>query len=53
MTDKEMELLRIIGESDDPGRAMVVAVDIITRFLSGEDLNSIGESYGIPAECYL
>ena len=30
----EMELIRMIREHDDPGRALVIAVEVITSFLT-------------------
>ena len=34
MNDMECELIGLIRESDDPGRAMIVAVDVITSYLT-------------------
>jgi hypothetical protein len=33
VTENEMELLRMIREHDDPERALVIAVEVITSFL--------------------
>ena len=33
MTQNEMELIRIIRESEDPAKAMVMAIQIMTDFL--------------------
>ena len=33
MTQNEMELIRIIRESEDPAKAMVTAIQIMTDFL--------------------
>lgn len=34
MSNMECELIGLIRESDDPGRAMIVAVDVITSCLT-------------------
>lgn len=34
MTQNEMELIRIIRESEDPAKAMVMAIQIMTDFLA-------------------
>ena len=34
MTQNEMELIRIIRESEDPAKALVMAIQIMTDFLS-------------------
>ena len=33
MTQNEMELIRIIRESEDPAKALVIAIQIITEYL--------------------
>lgn len=33
MSNMECELIGLIRESDDPSRAMIVAVDVITSYL--------------------
>ncbi len=50
MTDNERELIRVIRESADPAQAMVMAMDIMLRFIAGEDEQSIAASYGIKLE---
>ena len=47
MTDQELELIRVIRESDDPKRVMEVMMDMFTRCLSGESPESIAASYGL------
>ena len=47
MTENEMELIRTIRNSKDPAKAMVTAVEMITRFVAGESLEDIAASYGI------
>ena len=34
MTQNEMELIRIIRESEDPAKAMAMAIQIMTDFLA-------------------
>ena len=34
MTQNEIELIRIIRESEDPAKAMVLAIQIMTDFLA-------------------
>ena len=34
MSNMESELIGLIRESDDPSRAMIVAVDVITSYLT-------------------
>lgn len=50
MTNNELELIRMIRESADPAKAMVVAVDMMLRIIAGEDAQSIAASYGINLE---
>lgn len=47
MTENEKELLRIIREANDPVKAWTVALDILTRCVAGESLDSIAESHGL------
>ena len=47
MTENEKELIRIIRNAKDPAKAMVKAVEMITRFVAGESPEDIAASYGI------
>lgn len=47
MRECEMELLRVIQEAPNPEKAMNVAMDILSRCVAGEDMESIAASYGI------
>ena len=47
MTENEKELIRILREADDPAKAMAVAMDMLTRYVAGESLESIAESDGL------
>ena len=47
MTENEMELIRIFREADDPTKALEVAMDILTRCVAGESIESISTSYGL------
>ena len=47
MTDIEMELIRIFREADDPVKALEVAMDMLTRYVAGESIESISTSYGL------
>ena len=47
MTENEMELIRIFREVDDPVKALEVAMDMLTRCVAGESLDSIAESHGL------
>ena len=47
MTDIEMELIRIIREADDPAKAREVMMDMLTRCVAGESIESISTSYGL------
>lgn len=50
LTRQEREMVQIIRNSGDPGKAMVVAIDIMQRMIAGEDPGSIMERYGIDWE---
>lgn len=41
MTKDEKMLLEIIRDSDDPGRALLIALDVMALFLAGEEEESI------------
>lgn len=45
MSDCEREILRIIRESKDPGKAAAIAMDILSRCVAGESMGSITVSY--------
>ena len=47
MTENEMELIRIFREADDPVKALEVAMDMLTRCVAGESIESIAASYGL------
>lgn len=47
MRECEMELLRVIRESPDQEKAMEVALDIVSRCVAGEEMESIAASYGL------
>ena len=47
MTENEMELLRIIREADDPTKVAEVMMDMLTRCVAGESIESIAASYGL------
>ena len=47
MREYESKLIRMIRDSADPAKTMVVAVDIMRRLIAGEDEQSISESYGL------
>ena len=47
MTEYETKLIQSIRNAKDPAKAMVVALDMITRYAAGESLESISASYGI------
>ena len=48
--DFAMEAINIIERSNDPGRAMMIAIDICTRIKAGESAASIALSYGASPE---
>ena len=50
MRDCERELLEIVRESKDPGKAMDIATDILSRCVAGERMESIAASYGLKLE---
>lgn len=50
MRECEHELVRIIRESADPAKTMVMTADIMCRLIAGEDKHSIASSYGINLE---
>ena len=50
MRDCERELLRIIQESKDPGKAIETAMAILSRCVAGERMESIAASYGLKLE---
>lgn len=45
LSQREQELFRVISESSDPAKAMVIAIDIIQRIISGKDPESIKAMY--------
>lgn len=45
-----MEAVAIIQKSNDPERAMMIAIDICARLKAGESAASIALSYGAPPE---
>ena len=47
MREYDLELLRVIKEYPNPEKAMKVAIDIMSRCVAGEDMESIAASYGI------
>ena len=47
MTENERILIRAIRESANPGKAIDVAVDILSRCVTGENMESIAASYGL------
>jgi hypothetical protein len=47
MTENEKKLIRILREADDPTKVAEVMMDILTRCVAGESLESIAESYGL------
>lgn len=47
MTENELELIRAIRESDDPAKAMETAMDMLSRFVAGESVESIAASYSL------
>ena len=47
MTENEKELIRILRGADDPTKAWEVMVDILTRCVAGESIESISTSYGL------
>ena len=48
--DIAMEAINIIERSKDPGRAMMIALDICARLKAGESAASIALSYGVSPE---
>lgn len=50
MRECERELLRIIQEAKDPGKAIDTAMDILSRCVAGESMESIAASYGLKLE---
>lgn len=50
MRECDLKLLRIIRESEDPAKAIVIAVDILQRVIAGEDEQSIAARYGVVLE---
>ena len=47
MNENEMKLIGIIRESDDPGKAMLIAVEVIKNLLVHLE-SSEGPELGIP-----
>ncbi len=47
MTQNEIELIRLIRESADPAKTLVMAADIMQRLINGDDIQSIAASYGL------
>lgn len=47
MTENEKKLIRILREADDPTKAWEVTLDMLTRCVAGESLESIAASYGL------
>lgn len=50
MRECELELLRVIQESPNPENTMKVALDIMSRCVAGEGMESIAASYGVSLE---
>lgn len=50
MRECEIKLIRVIRESEDPIKTMVIAVDVMHRVIAGEDAQSIAASYGVKLE---
>ena len=50
MRECELEMLRLIRESEDPVKTLVIAVDVMQRVIAGEDAQSIAASYGVKLE---
>ena len=50
MRDCERELLQIIQEAKDPGKAIDTAMDILSRYVASESMESIAASYGLKLE---
>ncbi len=50
MRECELELLRTIRDSEDPDKAIALAVDVLQRIIAGEDAQSIAASYGVKLE---
>lgn len=50
MKDQEMSIIERIRSSPDPEKAMQIAVDIVSRVLAGESMESIAASYGVELE---
>lgn len=50
MTENEMEIIRMIRDSEDPVKAMQFALDSLTRIVAGESPESIMASYGFKWE---
>ena len=47
MNENEKELIRIFREADDPTKAAEVMMDMLTRCVAGESIESIAASYGL------
>ena len=50
MRECDRELLRVIQESPNPEKALKVALDIVKRCVTGEEMESIAASYGLSLE---
>ena len=50
MTEKDAKIIRLIRESKDPEKAMDIALDLLTRLLAGESIESIAASQGFNWE---
>lgn len=50
MRECEIELFRVIRESEDPGKAIEIAINILSRCVAGESMESIAAGYGLKLE---
>lgn len=46
MTHNEKELIKLIQEAPDPAKAAQTMMDMMIRYIGGEDPKSIAASYG-------
>ena len=47
MTHNEKELIKLIQEAPDPAKAAQTMMDMMIRYIGGEDLKSIANSYSL------
>ena len=47
MTHNENELIKLIQEAPDPAKAAQTMMDMMIRYIGGEDLRNIALSYGM------